>query len=60
MTKKAIRRGSVRKSLSEDAKKARMEQWAVRLGLPKDTAQKMIDKLTIFKRKIFLSFIVSN
>ena len=44
MTKKTIRRSTVKKELSEDAKKAKMEQWAVRLGLPKNTAQKMLDK----------------
>lgn len=37
-------RRRVSRALSEDAKKAKMEQWAVRVNLPKETAQKLLEK----------------
>jgi len=39
-----VRRAPVSQSLSDDAKQARMETWAVKLGMPKDVVQQLQDK----------------
>ncbi len=40
----STKKRTTRQVLSEDAQKARMEKWAAQVGLPKSTAQTMLDK----------------